>query len=468
MHEEICYLDATELAARVRTGALSPVEITRAYLDRIEALNARLNAFVTLNPAALDEARAAEAAVRRGDRLGPLHGVPVSAKDCFDTAGLRTTRGSRLFADRVPKGDATAVSRLRQAGAVFLGKTNIPEFALSWETDNLVFGRTRNPWNPERIAGGSSGGEAAALAAGLTALGLGSDLGGSVRQPAHCCGVVGLKPTHGRVPLTGHWPDTILRAMHVGPLARTVRDLGLALSVLGGPDGHDPYAIPVPPVTMPEAPASVAGLRVGVSLDGGAAPVDPDVRRIVDAAARRLAALGCHVEPARIPALDERDWNVLTMTLYGAEAGSFLAPIVAGRTADLHPAIQRRLAFTVESLGQYIDALAEWERLRQETAAFFTRHDLLLGPCAPLPAHPHDLVEVSVEGRALPARHVLRATIPWDLTGSPALALSFGWSGDGLPIAVQLVGRHFDEATVLRAALALEASSAVAGRRPAL
>ncbi len=466
MHDDICYLDATELAARIATKELSPVEVTRAYLDRIEAVNPRVNAVVTVNPRAVEDARAAEAAQMRGDFRGPLHGVPFTAKDCFDVAGVRTTRGSRLFADHVAQHDATTVARLRQAGGVFLAKTNIPEFALWWETDNLVFGRTLNPWNPARIAGGSSGGEAAALATGLTPLGLGSDVGGSIRQPAHCCGVAGLKPTHGRVPLTGHWPDTLLRAMHVGPLARSVRDLGLALRVLAGPDGRDPYALPVPLSELPSASAALPPWRVGLSLAGGAGPVDPQVERVVERAAKRLSELGCRVEPARIPALDDNDWNVLTMALYAAEAGAFFERIVAGRHAELHPALRRRLAFRVESLGEYVTALGEWERLRHEVAEAFTRYDLLLTPCSPLPAHEHGLVELTVRGTVVPARHALRATLPWDVTGSPALALAFGWSDDGLPIAVQLVGRHFDEAAVLRAGLALEAASEVIGKRP--
>lgn len=464
--DELCFLDATELARRIRTRAVSPVEVARAHLDRIAAVNPTLNAVVTLAERALDDARDAEAAVMRGELWGPLHGVPVTIKDCFDTAGLRTTRGSRLFADHVPGRDATTVTRLTRAGAVVLGKTNLPEFALWWETDNLVFGRTRNPWNLERIAGGSSGGEGAALAAGLTALGLGSDVGGSIRHPAHCCGVVGLKPTHGRVPLTGHWPATLLRAMHTGPLARTVRDLALVLRVLAGPDGHDPYAVPVPLPALPDAPAPLPALRVGVTLDGGAPPTDPAVRRVVEQAAARLAELGCRVEPARIPALQDEDWNLRTLTLYGAEGGPFFAPIMKGRTSEMHPVLAARLSMPAPALADYLDALGAWERLRHDVQDFFVEHDLLLGPCSPLPAQPHGLPDLTVGDRKVPGRHSLRATLPWDLTGSPALALALGWSEDRLPVAVQLVGRHFDEATVLAVGLALEPLSEVLGQRP--
>lgn len=465
---DLCYLDATELARRIRAREVSPVEVARAHLDRIAAVNPAINAIVTANPRALDEAKEAEAALVRGELRGPLHGVPITIKDCFDTAGVRTTRGSKLFADRVPRADATAVARLRSAGGIVLGKTNLPEFALWWESDNLVFGRTRNPWNLDRIAGGSTGGEGAALAAGLTALGLGSDVGGSIRHPAHCCGVVGLKATHGRVPLTGHWPVTLLRAMHVGPLARSVRDVALGLRVLAGPDGQDPYAVPVPLSALPEAPARLPALAVGVTWDGGAAPVDPQVRAVVERAAHRLAELGCRVEPARIPALDENDWNALTMTLYAVEAGGYLGSVIGGRMSELHPVLQRRLSFRVASLKDYQAALAECDRLKHDVAHFFSEYDLLLGPASPTPAHAHGLAELTVAGKTVPTRHVLRATLPWDITGSPALAMAFGWSEDRLPIAIQLIGRHYDEATVLSAGLALESASEVLGRRPSL
>jgi Asp-tRNA(Asn)/Glu-tRNA(Gln) amidotransferase A subunit family amidase len=459
-------LDATELARRIRARALSPVEVARAHLDRISTVNPRINAIVTLSERALDEAREAEAAAMRGELRGPLHGVPITIKDSFDMAGVRTTRGSRLFASHVPAEDAVAVARLRQAGGIVLGKTNLPEFALWQETDNLLFGRTVNPWNLERIAGGSSGGEAAALATGMTALGLGSDVGGSIRHPAHCCGVVGLKATHGRVPLTGHWPPTLHRAMHTGPLARSVRDLSLALGVLAGPDGLDPYAVPVPLPALPVAPAGLRPLRVGVTWDGGAPPVEADVRKVVERAAACLAELGCRVEPADIPALDGNDWNLRTMALYGAEGGAFFAPIIAGRTSEMHPVLAARLTLPPPSLAEYVDALAAWDRLKHDVARFFTQYDLLLGPVAPLPPQAHGQAELTIGGVTVPGRHSLRATLPWDLTGSPALALAFGWSSDRLPIAVQLVGRHFDEATLLSVGLALEPLSEVLGQRP--
>ena len=229
MNEEICYASASALAERIRSRALSPVEVVQAHLDRIDALNPRLNAIVTFAEDAMDRAKEAEGAVMQGEDLGPLHGVPYTLKDCVEVSGMRTTQGSRLFADFISRQDATVYKRLKGAGGILLGKTNLPEFALWWETDNLVFGPTRNPWNPERTPGGSSGGEAAAIVTGLSPLGVGTDLGGSIRQPSSFCGLAGLKPTLGRVAFTGIQPQTLLRATHAGPIARTVQDVALGL-----------------------------------------------------------------------------------------------------------------------------------------------------------------------------------------------------------------------------------------------
>ena len=250
MSDDLVFAPATELAEQIRSKSVSPTEVMQAHLSRIESVNPKLNAIVTPDETAMDQAREAEDALMRGELRGPLHGVPFTAKDSVDVGGLRTTRGSRFFEDHVPDADAVVITRLKDAGAVFLGHTNVPEFVFWFETDNAVFGRTENPWKLGRPTGGSSGGEAAALSSGMSPLGLGSDVGCSIRLPAAYCGVVGLKPTHGRVPLTGHWPDALLRFMHVGPMARTVRDVAVALSLLSGPDGLDPYAMPVPVPTL--------------------------------------------------------------------------------------------------------------------------------------------------------------------------------------------------------------------------
>ena len=466
MTDELYYSDATVLAERIRTRDISPMEVVRAHLERIESVNPRLNAVVTLDNSAVDRAREAEGALVRGQSWGPLHGVPFTVKDCIDTAGLRTTRGSRLFQDRVPDADASVVRRLSEAGGILIGKTNMPEFALWWETDNLVFGRTENPWMEGRTPGGSSGGEAAAIAAGMSPLGLGSDVGGSIREPANYCGIVGLKPTHGRVPLTGHWPDVLLRFMHVGPMARTVRDVALALSIVAGPDGADPYAAPVPVPGPGDLEGPVSGLRVGWCVEGPFAPIVDEVRQTVERAASSLGELGCHADEVSLTGWDR--WSSLDISnrVYGPETLHYLESLVTGREDDLSPPIRRRLAWPQPSMREYLQASSDLESLRREVACYFARYDLLLCPVGPVPAHPHDSPEIDVAGQKLPARNALLATVPFDLTGSPAVSVPFGWSAEGLPIGVQLVGRHFDEPTLLRAAAALESAREDPQRRP--
>lgn len=468
MPDDTCYADAAELARRIRDREQSPVEVLDLYLQRIQAVNPKINAVVTLVDGAAEQAKEAETALIRGDDVGPLHGVPFTIKDCIDTAGVRTTRGSRLFQDHLPSLDATVVARLRKAGGVLMAKTNLPEFAFWWETDNEVFGRTLNPWNIDRTAGGSSGGEAAALAAGLTPLGIGSDVGGSIRAPATHCGVVGLKATHGRVPLTGHWPDVLLRAMHVGPMARSVRDIALAMEIIGGPDGTCQYASPVPLERWLEAGTPPTDLRIGWYAGSGFGPVDGQVVSTVARAAAALEGVGCILEEVSLPALEETDIQAISAAIYGAEAGHYLKPMVAGRQDDLSPNIQRRLEVPVPSLEEYLEAREGVEQVRRQMAGYFRSYDLLLCPCAPVPAHHHGVTDLVIEGERVPARNALKATIPWNLTGSPAISVPFGWSADGTPIGVQLVGRHYDEATVLVAALALERVCATQGRRPPL
>ena len=342
---EIYYNDATALAGLVRDGEVSPVEVVRAHLRRIEDVNGRLNAIVTLDGRAEDRAREAEAAAAAGALWGPLHGVPITVKDCVDTAGLRTTRGSRLFSDHVPAADATVVQRLTDAGAIVIGKTNMPEFALWWETDNVVFGRTENPWLEGRTPGGSSGGEAAAIASGMSPLGIGSDVGGSIREPANYCGIVGLKATHGRVPLTAHWPDVLLRFMHVGPMARTVRDVALALSVIAGPDGVDTYAVPIAPPDADVLDGPMGGIRVGWCVEGPFSPLADDVRDAVADAAAALSDAGCRVEQVALREWER--WSALDISnrVYGPETLHYLTPLVDGREDELSPPIRRRLAW---------------------------------------------------------------------------------------------------------------------------
>ena len=468
MNDELFYTEATELARRIREKEVSPVEVLNAHLERIEAVNPTVNAIVAMVDTAREQAKAAEDAVMRGDDLGPLHGVPFTIKDCVDTAGVRTVRGSKLYADYVPSTDATVVTRLKRAGGIFMAKTNMPEFALWGQTDNLVFGRTANPWSLDRISGGSSGGEAAALAAGLSPLGIGSDVGGSIRGPAHHCGVVGLKATHGRVPLTGHWPDTRMNAMHVGPMARTVRDVALELSIIAGPDGIDPYAPPVPVPGVPDLDRPPTGIRVGWNVGKSFEPMDPDVRNTVVRAATALGESGFQVEEVSPRVMDEVEMDSIFSTVSLAETQHYVKPRVEGREAELTHYIKERLAEPEPTIDQYLDGLRAWEEFRQGIASYFQDYDLLICPTMSVPAYPFDAEEITLGGKRVSVKGVGKGTTQWNLTGSPAVSVPFGWSSDGLPIGVQVVGRHFDEPTVLLAAAALERMNETATRRPTL
>lgn len=462
------FSDATELAALVRSRQVSPVEVMQAHLDRIEEVNPKLNAIVTLvAERAIEEARAAEAAVMASRALGPLHGVPFTVKDSLDTAGVPTQRGSLIFKGHVPGKDATAVSRLKRAGAILIAKTNLPEFSFATETDNRLTGRTNNPWNLDRTPGGSSGGESAAIAAGLSPLGLGSDVAISVRGPAAHTGIAGFKATHGRIPLSGHWPHVPRRLWHVGPMARSVRDIALAYSVLAGPDGIDGYA------TSPLAlDASVGApdcpLRIGWLVEPGFGPVDPDVAVTVTSAAKALNDLGCIVEPVSIPAIEEHDPLALYSKLHVLETKRFFKSHSAGREAELFKVIAGLLNVPDTTPTDYVVAEQAVEKLKDAFADHFARYDGLLCPVTPFPAPPHGLSEYVVNGETISARSVLRATVPFNLTGLPAISLRFGTSRDGLPIGVQLVSRWFAESRVLHLARLLESVSAVRDLQPAL
>ncbi|MFB0487969.1 aspartyl-tRNA(Asn)/glutamyl-tRNA(Gln) amidotransferase subunit A [Methylobacterium sp. OAE515] len=469
MTQDIIFSDATELAELIRTKQLSPVEVVRAHLDRIEAVDPKVNAIVTVAADALDAAAAAEAAVLAGEELGPLHGVPFTVKDSIDTAGVLTQRGSPIFRGRIPDADATSVARMKNAGGILLAKTNLPEFSYWIESDNLLSGRSNNPWNLDRTPGGSSGGESAAIAAGMSPLGLGTDLAISVRGPAAQTGIVSLKATHGRVPMTGIWPRAPRRFWHVGPMARSVRDLALALSQLAGPDGLDSFATSTVPFDAGLGAAPDRKLRVGWMVGPGFGPIDTEVAATVRAAAEALKGEGHQMEEVRIPAL-ERDFALDVFNkLHVMEMKPAFRAAIAGRPdAEIYTMARTMLSLPDTSMEDYVAAEQAAERLRDGYAAYFRDHDVLLTPVLPVPAHRHGIRDLVVNGETVDLTYLQGATVPLNVTGLPGLSMRFGTSRDGLPINVQVVGRWQAETTVLHAASLLEGLSPVRGLHPSL
>jgi len=465
--EPIHYLDATSLAALIRAKQLSSREVVQAHLDRIGAVNPAINAVVTLMAEdALKAADAADRAVTSGAALGPLHGVPFSIKDALDTAGVLTQRGSKLFAGNIPGQDATAVARFKAAGGIALMKTNLPEFSAWTETDNLVTGRTNNPWNLERTPGGSSGGESAAIAVGLSPIGIGSDVAISVRGPAAFTGIAALKATHGRIPYTGHFPTVISRWWHVGAMARTVRDVALGYSILKGPDGIDGYAIHAREAEPGDGRIAGQPIRVGWVTDAAFGPVDPEITAAVAAAAAQLADLGCEVERVRLPFLG--DPLSALMTVVFGEIVPYVKSLAAGREADLHAIGKGIIERSDPAFADFIAAEAQAEALRSAFAGYFQQYDVLLCPVNPMTATPHGAQELVVNGVTVPWTHVMSATSPFNLTGLPALSVPYGFSSERLPIGIQLVAKWTDEATILRLGALLERRGGLGTRRPLL
>ncbi|MFF2524386.1 amidase [Streptomyces liangshanensis] len=461
-------VDATELAEMIRLGKVSSVEVVQAHLDRIEALNPRLNAIVTLVDGSLEAARAADEELAAGGEVGPLHGVPFTVKDSYDTAGVLTQRGSPIFAGRIPDTDATAVARMKQAGGIVLAKTNLPEFSYWIESDNLLTGRTNNPWDLDRSPGGSSGGESASIAVGMSPLGLATDLSISIRGPAADTGVVSFKPSHGRVPMTGVWPRAPRRDWHAGPMARTIRDLALAYSLLAGPDGADGFSTLPPEFDTGVGTDPGRPLRVGWLVDSGLGPTDPEVAATVEAAADALRTTGARVDAVSIPAL-ERDnpldlWNKLSVM----EVKPAFQEVTAGHEDQMFSYSKVVESLPDTPMEDYIRAEQGVGRLRDGFAAFFHSYDLLLLPVTTIPAHEHQLGDFTLNGQTVGAFHVSSTTVPFNLTGLPALSMRFGTSGDGMPIAVQLAASWYAESTILHSAALLESLSPVRGQYPDL
>jgi Asp-tRNA(Asn)/Glu-tRNA(Gln) amidotransferase A subunit family amidase len=458
-------LSAREIAAQIRRKEVSPVEVARAHLERIEHLNPKLNAFVDYRPdAVLEQAREAEKAILRADELGALHGVPVSIKSSIDVAGHRCEAGSRLRAGRIAAEDAPLVRRLRAAGAVILGVTNAPELLMAWETDNLLYGRTNNPWDLARTPGGSSGGEAAAIAAGLSAGGVGSDGGGSIREPAHFCGICGLKPTPGRVPSTGHFPKSggpFALLGVVGPMARTIEDVRTLFEAMTGWDDGDPWAAPVPLREIDET--ALGDVNVGFFEDDGRTPVTEETREAVRHAALLLMTRGFHVDAFRPDGLEEaRQW---WWELFGTAGGMILGPMLLesalrGRESEVSPILREFRGWTNAEPGHSGDSLlAAWlgrDAVREKILLQMRKFPVLICPTAAIPAFRHGEREWQVEGKTVKYLDAWSYCEWFNLVGFPAVVVPMGYSKDGLPIGVQIVGRPWEEELVLAVAAKLE------------
>ncbi len=468
MSYDLVFADATTLAELIRTKAVSAVEVVQAHFDRIESLNPTINAIVTLADGALAAAKAADAAVLAGDELGPLHGVPFTVKDSIDTAGVLTQRGSPIFKGRLPGADATSVARMRNAGAILLGKTNLPEFSYWIESDNLLSGRSNNPWDVTRTPGGSSGGESAAIAAGMSPIGLGTDLAISVRGPAAQTGITSMKATHGRVPMTGIWPRAPRRFWHVGPMARSVRDIALAFAQLAGPDGHDAFASSTVPFDAGIGRQPDRPLRVGWMVGPGFGPVDAEVAATVRAAAAALKDIGIHVEHVGIPAL-ERDFALDVFNrLHVMEMKPAFREATSGHEDQMYKMARTMLSLPETAMADFIDAEQAVERLRDGYAEYFRGFDALITHVLPIPAHKHGAREFVIDGQTVDATYLQGATVPLNVTGLPGISMRFGTSREGLPINVQIVGSWQAESTILHVASLLESVSPARNLHPNL
>lgn len=454
-------LTIEHLAPRLAAGEVSPVEVTEAYLARIEAREPDLNAFIRVTAdTALAQARAAEAEFRAGRYRGPLHGVPIGIKDLFDVAGLPTTAGSRLFLNHVATEDAPSVARLRAAGVVFLGKLNMHEVAYGVTGDSSYFGATRNPWDTGRSPGGSSSGSAAAVAAGLCAAATGTDTGGSIRMPATLCGIVGLKPTYGRVSKRGVLPLSF-SLDHVGPMARSIYDVAVMLQALAGYDPRDPASIerPVPSFTANLA-RGVRGLTIAVdpdySLVGATDDVLDGLRHTLDIL-RHEGATVIEVSLPRLAGATKAALDILN-----AEASAFHEERLKTRPDEFQPDVVSRLQLGFQVSGMdYGRAVQLRAELAHDFEVVFDQADIFLAPGTAVPAPIRGATEAFIHGAPVNMREAIaRYTRPFNLLGLPVLAVPSGISAEGLPVGVQLVGRAWDEATLLRAGRVLE------GNRP--
>lgn len=461
--DELTDKSATELAALIAARAVSPIEVVEAHLRRIEALNPKFHAVVTVAPDALERARAAEDALMQGAVSGVLHGVPFTVKDTIDTAGLRTTYGSLLYAEHVPARDAVAVARLKAAGAIVLGKTNTAEMALTYEAQNPLFGRTNNPHDARRTAGGSSGGEAAAICAHLSPAGIGSDLMGSIRVPAHFCGIAGLKPTMGRVSSVGHTPPAtgaLSLGATVGPLARRVEDLSLLLRALSEPNALQESAN----ASAFEESQAAKRLRRGTPCAwyafDGISPVNEETLKAVRRAAGALADAGLLVEERRPPCVSRG--QELWTRLFSHAARGYLLRAYAGQEqqagADARFLLQATKDAAPQTLDDYLSAWDERDALRAELLRWMEDVPLIVAPVGSVEAFEHGARKVRVGDESLSIFRAFSYSQTFNVYGLPAVAVPAGRTSDNLPIGVQVIGKPFAEETVLAAAEIIEAA----------
>jgi Asp-tRNA(Asn)/Glu-tRNA(Gln) amidotransferase A subunit family amidase len=454
------YGTIAKITQEIRSKNLSPVEIVELHLKRTETLQPKLNAFVHLDAeGAREQARAAESSVLRGDQLGPLHGVPLTIKSCIDVAGWPCPAGSLLRKEYVPGRDAPLVSRLKAAGAILLGNTNTPEFLMAYETDNLLTGKTTNPWDLAYSAGGSSGGEAAAIASGCSAGGVGSDGGGSIRVPAHFCGICGLKPTPGRIPATGHFPPgagAFSWIGVVGPMARTIADVRALFEVMTGPDAGDALSAPVPLRARREG--ELRGMRIGILESDVLGVATPETRAAVERAAKSLSERGFTVEPFRLRGLDRA--LDLWWFFFGPVIGNMIRHSVASQSDQISPMLREYLSYATSgdpiTLDQFTKACADRDLLRAEIVRQMQDTPVLLSPVSTGPAFRHG------QGNYLPGtgyRDTMRFSQWLNLTGFPGASVPVGVSNEGLPIGVQVIGRPFEDELVLSVAEAIEADT---------
>lgn len=475
--DDLCFTPAVELAAAIRRRSLSPVEVMTAIIDRIERLAPRINCFVTLQAEqALSQARIAEAQLMSTpvDELPALHGLPVSVKDLEDTAGVRTTYGSKNFANHVPTRDAPIWARLKANGAILLGKTTTPEFGFHSVTESLLTGITNNPWDLTRTTGGSSGGAAAAVAAGFGPLATGSDGGGSIRVPSSFCGVVGLKATPGRIPINTR-ESAFESVVVVGPITRTVGDCALMLNAVAGPDPYDAISLPESGLDYLKAieHASVRGLRIGFCADLGSGPVEAEVSAVLAKAVARIEReLGARVDPIVIDLPDPMDYF---MAWWGPHIGLAYEETILpfGKPENTHPLVvdfvQRTRGISVMDFAR--TQTTTRSKIHTAFADVFAKYDLMIWPTTPTVAFPHpgpeggptEIAGVKVREPALDNQRFTEAV---SHAGYPAISVPAGFTSAGLPVGMQIAAEHGCEVALLRAAAAFEAIAPWSARRP--